>query len=98
MIRCREIASADLDAVADLLTQGFARRSRDYWINGLQRMSAREVPQGFPRYGYMLDQDGMPVGVLLLIYSSRDDGGRISIRCNLSSWYVDLPIATTRRC
>jgi hypothetical protein len=52
-------------------------------------MSAREVPQGFPRYGYMLDQDGMPVGVLLLIYSSRDDGGRISIRCNLSSWYVE---------
>ncbi|MBR0753281.1 acyl-CoA acyltransferase [Bradyrhizobium jicamae] len=87
-IRCREIASADLDAVADLLAQGFARRSRDYWINGLRRMSAREVPQGFPRYGYMLDHEGTPVGVLLLIYTSRDDRGGTSIRCNLSSWYV----------
>jgi hypothetical protein len=28
MIRCREIGVADLDAVADLLTRGFADRSR----------------------------------------------------------------------
>ena len=89
MIRCREIGLADLDAVADLLTRGFARRSRDYWMNGLRRMSAREVPQGFPRFGYMLDHEGTPVGVLLLIYTAREDCGGTSIRCNLSSWYVE---------
>jgi hypothetical protein len=32
---------------------------------------------------------GRLVGVLLLIYSARDDGGGTSIRCNLSSWYVE---------
>src|SRR5215472_2648127 len=89
MIRCREIGTADLDAVADLLARGFAGRSRDYWMNGLQRMSVREVPQGFPRFGYILDHDGTPVGVLLLIYTARDDGGGTSIRCNISSWYVE---------
>jgi hypothetical protein len=89
VIRCREIGIADLDAIADLLTRGFARRSRDYWIDGLRRSSVREVPEGFPRFGCMLDHEGTPVGVLLLIYSARDDGGGTSIRCNLSSWYVE---------
>jgi hypothetical protein len=88
MIRCREIGIADLDAVADFLARGFARRSRDYWMSGLRRMSLREVPEGFPRFGYMLDHAGTPIGVLLLIYTARDGGGGTSIRCNLSSWYV----------
>jgi hypothetical protein len=89
MIRCREIEIADLDGVADLLTRGFAGRSRDYWIDGLRRMSVREAPEEFPRFGYMLDHKGTPVGVLLSIYTTRDDGNGTSIRCNLSSWYVE---------
>jgi hypothetical protein len=89
MIRCREIGVADLDAVADLLTRGFAHRSHDYWIDGLRRQSVRDVPEGFARFGYMLEHEGTPVGVLLLIHTARDNGGEISIRCNLSSWYVE---------
>lgn len=88
MIRCRKIGIADLDAIARLLAHGFTHRSRDWWMAGLQRMSVREAPEGFPRFGYMLDHEGTPVGVLLLIYTERNDGGTISIRCNLSSWYV----------
>jgi hypothetical protein len=89
MIRCREIEIADLDGVADLLTRGFAGRSREYWMDGLRRMSLREAPEDFPRFGYMLDHEGTPVGVLLSIYTTRDDGSATSIRCNLSSWYVE---------
>jgi hypothetical protein len=89
MIRCREIGPADLEAIADLLTRGFAGRSRDYWMGGLRRQSVRAVPEGFPRFGYMLDHEGTPVGVLLLLYTARDNAGVASIRCNLSSWYVD---------
>jgi hypothetical protein len=89
MIRCREIGRADLAAVADLLTRGFERRSRDYWMEGLRRTSVREAPEGFPRFGYMLDHEGTPVGVLLLIYAARDDGSGTCIRCNVSSWYVE---------
>jgi hypothetical protein len=89
MIRCREIEIADLDGVADLLKRGFAGRSRDYWMDGLRRMSVREAPAEFPRFGYMLDHEGTPVGVLLSIYTTRDDGNGTSIRCNLSSWYLE---------
>ena len=88
-IRCREIGEGDLDSVADLLTRGFSGRSRDYWMQGLRRQAAREVPQGYPRFGYMLDHDGMPVGVLLLLYSLRPCDGELAIHCNLSSWYVE---------
>ncbi|OPY96557.1 hypothetical protein A5906_04755 [Bradyrhizobium sacchari] len=38
MVRCREIGAADLDAVADLLTTGFPKRSREYWIEGLRAL------------------------------------------------------------
>jgi hypothetical protein len=88
-IRCREISETDLDAVAELLTRGFAGRPRDYWLQGLRRQAEREVPNGYPRFGYMLDNDGRPVGVLLLLYTSRANGGETAIQCNLSSWYVE---------
>jgi hypothetical protein len=88
-LRCREIADTDIAAVVDLLTRGFVGRSREYWLQGLHRQAVREVPNGYPRFGYMLDNDGRAVGVLLLLYSSRIDGGGTTIQCNLSSWYVD---------
>jgi hypothetical protein len=88
-IRCREIRESDIDAVADLLTRGFVGRTRDYWMGGLRRQAAREVPSGYSRFGYMLDHDGAPVGVLLLLYSFRDASGEAAIHCNLSSWYVE---------
>jgi len=88
-IRCREISETDIDAVADLLTRGFVGRSREYWMQGLRRQAAREIPSGYPRFGYMVDNDGLPVGVLLLLYASRADGAETTIYCNLSSWYVE---------
>jgi hypothetical protein len=88
-IRCREIRESDIDAIADLLTRGFVGRSRDYWMQGLRRQAARGIPDGYPRFGYLLDHDGTAVGVLLLLYSLRDSGGEAAIHCNLSSWYVE---------
>ncbi len=88
-IRCREIAETDIDAVADLLTRGFVSRSREYWMQGLRRQAAREIPKGYPRFGCMLDAGGKAVGVLLLLYTSRISGDEVTIHCNLSSWYVD---------
>ncbi|TPQ42574.1 acyl-CoA acyltransferase [Bradyrhizobium guangdongense] len=88
MVRCREIRESDVDAVADLLTRGFGR-SRAYWMQGLQRQALRNMPEGYPRFGYMLDHDGAPVGVLLLLYTARKEGGETAIQCNLSSWYVE---------
>jgi len=91
MIRCREIKAADIEAVADLLARGFVGRSRAYWLSGLQHQAGRDVPHGYPRFGYMLDLDGAPVGVLLLIHTARGSEGGTAIWCNLSSWYVAPP-------
>ena len=85
----REILQSDLDAIGDLLTRGFVHRSRDYWMRGLHHQGARSLPQGAPRYGYLLEHQGMPVGCLLLIYSSKIIDGEAAACCNVSSWYVD---------
>lgn len=89
--RFREIQKNDLDAIGDLLTRGFVYRSREYWMRGLRRQGARSLPPGAPRYGYMLEHRSVPVGCLLLIYSSRIVDGESTTCCNVSSWYVDPP-------
>lgn len=88
-IRCREMTEADIGPVADLLTRGFAGRSLDYWIAGLRRQAKRTAPPGYPRFGYLLDHDGTPVGVLLTIYTAHGNAETPEIWCNLSSWYVE---------
>ena len=88
-VQCREITERDIDAIAELLTRGFPGRTRDYWMRGLRRQSERPVPPGYPRYGYLLENDHRPVGALLLLYTSRIQAGETTIRCNVSSWYVD---------
>jgi len=71
--------------VADLLARGFPARPRKYWTSALARLAARGAPDGCPRFGYLLEADGAPVGVLLLIFA--ESGG--AVRCNVSSWYVE---------
>jgi len=88
-IRCRPIGVSDLDSVIHLLVRGFPIRTRDYWVRGLERHRGRPVPCSLPRFGYLLESDGVPVGVLLLLCTSFDRGGRAEARCNLSSWYVE---------
>jgi hypothetical protein len=87
--RFREIQQGDLDAIGNLLTRGFVHRSREYWMRGLRRQGARSLPEGAPRYGYLLDHQGVPVGCLLSIYSSKIIDGESITCCNVSSWYVD---------
>jgi hypothetical protein len=87
--RFREIQESDLEAIADLLTRGFVHRSRQYWMLGLRRQGARSLPLDAPRYGYLMESDGQPVGCLLLIYSTRMIDGHATTCCNVSSWYVD---------
>src|SRR5579863_5397206 len=87
--RFREIQESDVEAIADLLTRGFVHRSRDYWLTGLRRQGARSLPPDVPRYGYLMESDGKPVGCLLLIYSTKMIDGEAVVCCNNSSWYVD---------
>lgn len=90
-IRCRQVGDADTAAVAELLSEGFRKRSREFWVRALRRLSEHPTPPGFPKYGYLLESDGELTGVLLLIASTIDENGAPRIRCNVSSWYVRPP-------
>jgi hypothetical protein len=81
----REIADDDLDSVRSLLVEGFPQRSVGYWTRGLANLAALRPVEGFPRYGYLVDADDAPQGVLLTITSN---AGLDRARTNLSSWYV----------
>jgi len=85
-VRCREIRPADVESVVDLLARGFGH-GRDHWSRGLKRMTDHETPAGYPKYGYMLESEGRPVGALLLIFARV--GESAPVRCNVSSWYVE---------
>jgi hypothetical protein len=84
-VRCRQIAEADLEAVADLLREGFPSRARKYWTTGFERMRRRPPPCDAPRFGYVLDVDGALVGVLLLLFTGM---AQARPTFNVSSWYV----------
>lgn len=84
-IRCRQISESDLEPLADLLARGFPLSDRAYWTCGFARWRHLPPVEGLPRYGFMLESETGPVGVLLLLSSERE--GRIV--ANLSSWYVE---------
>jgi hypothetical protein len=86
-IRARQIGASDLNAVAELLASGFAARPREFWSGVLARLTAHATPKGLPKYGYLLETGGRVVGAILLIFS-RANGDATTIRCNVSSWYV----------
>jgi hypothetical protein len=90
-VRSRPIAPTDRDAVASLLNAGFGpRRTRSFWHGVLDRLESRPPPDGLPKYGYVLESGGRPVGAVLLISSMPGTGGDPgAIRCNISSWYVE---------
>ena len=94
ILRRRVIEEADLDCVVALLAAGFAAHSTAWWRRGFERMRRRAIPPGYPRFGRLLDIDGRIVGVLLTIYADvPNDKGGTTVRCNLSSWYVDRAFA-----
>src|SRR6187402_2469668 len=80
----REILEADIPDVTDVLTRGFPCPRR-YWETGLERLRTRSTPAGFPRYGFVLEADGKPIGVILLISSVRNVDGHLELFSNLSS-------------
>jgi len=88
-VRSRLIADSDIDRVAAFLAKGFKRRSREYWLRALERLAKHPTPASFPRFGYLMEIDGLPIGVILLIFSTVQNGSSCTVRCNVSSWYVE---------
>jgi len=90
-LRSRLIGASDLEGIVKLLNRGFGyRRTLRFWRRALTTLSRHSAPDGFPQYGYLLENAGRPVGVLLLICSVPGTGvDPAAVRCNMSSWYVE---------
>ncbi len=88
-IRCRQITDADVASITALLARGFPARDGAFWAHGLAQLGGRQVPSDLPKYGYLLESGGRPVGAILLICSTLRAGDKLVRRCNLSSWYVE---------
>lgn len=88
-IGTREILESDLGDVVQLLARGFSRRPPAYWWRGLDIMRKHPRPPELPKYGYLLENNRRPVGVILLISTTIRAGEPSATRSNLSSWYVD---------
>jgi hypothetical protein len=88
-VRCRQIVDTDVNTVIMLLKNGFPRRSCEYWSRVLDRLAKHPTPAGMPKYGYLIESAGAPVGAILLISSSIQEGDKLAVRCNLSSWFVE---------
>lgn len=80
----REIQDADLFELGTLLAEGFPKRTLEDWRSALNILTGRPSVEGFPRYGYCLEDGGRLEGVLLLLTATIDG----VTRSNLSSWYV----------
>jgi len=93
-LRCRQIDEADIKAVASLLARGFPAHDREFWLGAFAQLARHDTPAGLPKYGYLLESAGVAVGAILLICSTIRAGETETIRCNLSSWYVDPPFRT----
>lgn len=87
-LRVREILESDRDGVARLLARGF-QRPVWYYAHALERLSWHPTPPGRTKYGFLMEADGVPVGAVLLIFSTVRSGETTHTRCNVTSWYVE---------
>jgi hypothetical protein len=93
-LRGRQIDEADIPAIATLLTRGFPWHGQQFWLRALEQLRRRDHPPGLPKYGYLIESGGVPVGEVLLICSNIRANDKVVTRCNLSSWYVEPKFRT----
>lgn len=86
-IRSRTISEHDLFAVANLLGDGLDYDSR-FYLHVLTCLIKHPTPNGFPKYGYLLEHDGRLVGAILLIFTRLQIGQETTLRCHVTNWYV----------
>jgi hypothetical protein len=86
MVSVLPVVENDLPAVCRFLARGFnAEAAPEIWMTAFHQPWAAQQPN----YGYMLQDNGMIVGVIGAIYSDQMIRGRQERFCNINNWYVD---------
>ena len=84
----REITENDLHSVATLLGKGLDYDTR-YFLDILTLLIKHPTPKGFPKFGYLMEDNGALVGAILLIFTKVQTSDSSTIRCHVTSWYVE---------
>lgn len=84
----RAMTEADLPAVVRLMAESFPRRDEAYFERGFERLAAAPVPDGYERYGFVIDDEDGIGGAVLAIPSTHDYGGSSQVFVNISTWCV----------
>jgi hypothetical protein len=90
-VKIRVISKDDCEAVMALLCEGFPRRDRAYWVRAFQHLDRRPEISGYPKYGFLIEDQGAVQGVMLILTADLGTGFAGGLRSNLSSWYVREP-------
>lgn len=90
-MKIRLIGKDDCEEVIALLCEGFPRRDRAYWARAFHHLDQRPEVSGFPKYGYLIEDQGSVQGVLLILTADLGMGFAGGLRSNMSSWYVREP-------
>jgi hypothetical protein len=87
-LRSREVTDGDVGTLAKFLGKGLGYSS-DHFLQILNRLAEHPTPAGFPKYGYVLEDERRIVGAILLIFSKIWMDGAPRVRCHVTSWYVE---------
>jgi hypothetical protein len=87
-VLAREITVLDFDAVAQLLGDGIGY-PKQYFLQLLELMAQRAAPEGFPKYGRLLECNGAVVGAIILIFSTVRVADISTVRCHVTGWCVE---------
>jgi hypothetical protein len=83
----RELERRDVPQMAEILAEGFPRRSIAFWQDRLSRMERRQRAPGTPLFGFGLEESGLQ-GVVLTIGSLHGPAEARQTIVNISSWAV----------
>ncbi len=83
----REIGEGDLPAVAALLREGFPDKPLAWFTAALATIARMPAVAGMPRFGYLLEAHGQPVGAVLTLAAPGGDP-LPATRLNVACWYV----------
>ncbi|MGB9116412.1 hypothetical protein [Bradyrhizobium sp.] len=83
----RELEYADIPQMAQILAEGFPRRSLAFWQDRLRGMELRQRAPGTPLFGYGLEDGGLQ-GVALTFGSLHGPTEARQTIVNISSWAV----------
>jgi len=89
-MQLKPIEKDDWQAATKILNCGFQECPPKLWTNFLKRIRTIETTGITQRIGYLLQNDGDDVVIMLTLRTPRkeDDGGTREV-VNLAGWYVD---------